>query len=153
MSQSDDESEFFEQASQRIRTHARTRREAGHTDKLYAVVRSSTGNLYEGIPLETSMPNFNVCAERHAINNMLYAEPETATCDAILIATPAPEETTAPPTPCGACRHVIHQFGDDAIVYCTTFIREDEGWTMFPRVERYTATELYPAHQGHPSWD
>lgn len=79
--------------------HAQPRREAGHIDKLYAVVRSSTGNLYESIPLETSMPNFSVCAERHAINNMLCAESETATCEAILIATPAPDETTTPTTP------------------------------------------------------
>jgi cytidine deaminase len=98
------------------------------------------------------MAQFDVCAERHAINELLYAEPGSA-LDAILVATPVPDETAPPPTPCGACRHAIHQFGDDAAVYCTTFVREDDGWTTFPRVERFTATELYPGHQGHPSWD
>ncbi|PSP55420.1 hypothetical protein BRC82_05630 [Halobacteriales archaeon QS_1_67_19] len=153
MSQSGDKSAFIEQARQRIRTHALKRRQAGCTDKLYAVVRSNTGEFYDGIPLETSMPQFDVCAERHAINNMRYSEPGAATCEAILIATPVPDETAAPPTPCGACRHAIHQFSDDATVYCTTFVREDDGWTMFPRIERYSATELYPDHRGHPAWD
>lgn len=153
MTQSEEGSEFVEQARQRIQAHARKRRQTGHTDKLYAVVRSETGDLYDGIPLETSMPQFNVCAERHAINNMLYAEPGAATLEAILVATPVPDETTPPPTPCGGCRHAIDQFSDDGTIYCTTFVREDDGWTMFPRVERYTATELYPDHQGHPSWE
>lgn len=153
MSQSDEGSEFIERAGQRIRTHARKRRQAGHTDKLYAVVQSKTDDLYVGIPLETSMAQSNFCAERHAINNMLYAEPDSAVIERILVATPAPDETTNPTTPCGACRHVINQFSDDATVYCATFVRETDDWTMFPRVNQFTATGLYPDHHGHPSWD
>jgi cytidine deaminase len=144
--------EFVERARERILDHAKDRRRAGLTDKLYAVARSETGILYEGVPFETSMPQFDFCAERHAINEMLYAEPG-ATLDAILVATPAPDETAPPPTPCGACRHAIAEFGDDATVLCTTFVREDDGWTTFPRVERFTGDELYPDHQGHPSWE
>lgn len=153
MSQSDSGGEFVERARRRILSHARKRRRADQTDKLYAVVQSETGDLYDAVPLETSMAQFDVCAERHAINDMLYAEPETATFEAILVATPVPDEATPPPTPCGACRHAIHEFSDDGTVYCTTFVRENDGWTMFPRTERYTATELYPEHHGHPSWD
>lgn len=147
-----DEDQFIEQARQRIREHAQTRREAGYTDKLYAVAQSDSGTLSVGIPLETSMSQFDVCAERHAINNMLYAEPD-ATLAAMLVATPAPDETSQPATPCGACRHAIQEFSENCPVYCTTFVREESGWTMFPQRARYTAERLYPDHQGHPSWD
>ncbi|NHX37638.1 MULTISPECIES: cytidine/deoxycytidylate deaminase family protein [Halolamina] len=153
MSQSEEARKFIEQARQRIRTHAQKRRHAGQTDKLYAVVQSKTGNLYVGIPLETSMPQANFCAERHAINNMLYTEPDSGAVERILVATPAPDETTNPTTPCGACRHVIHQFSNDATIYCATFVRETDGWTMFPRVDEYSAKDMYPNHHGHPSWD
>lgn len=145
--------EFLEQARNRILKHARQRRQAGKTDKLYAVVQSASGDLYTGVPFETTMPQFDFCAERHAINNMLYAEPETTTFTTMLVASPVPDESTPPVTPCGACRHALHQFSDDGTVYCTTFVRESDGWTMFPRLTQYSATELFPAHQGHPSWD
>lgn len=153
MTQSDEASKFLENARQRIRTHARKRRQAGHTDKLYTVVQSKSGDLYVGIPFETSMTQANFCAERHAINNMLCREPDSGAVERILVATPAPDETSNPTTPCGACRHAIHQFSDDATVYCATFVRETDGWTMFPRIDQYSATELYPDHHGHPSWD
>lgn len=117
------------------------------------MVQSGAGGLHDGIAFETSMAQFDCCAERHAINNMLYAEPETARLQAILVATPVPDEATSPPTPCGACRHAIDQFSDDGTVYCATFVRRDDGWTMFPRLDRYAASELYPEHQGPPAWD
>lgn len=146
------EDRFRERARERIREHARARREAGYTDKLSAVARSDSGSLFLGVPLETSMAQFDVCAERHAINAMLVDGPD-ATLSAILVATPAPDETHEPPTPCGACRHAIQVFGENCPVYCATFVREDEGWSMFPKMERYTAAGLYPDHQGHPEWD
>lgn len=143
---------FLDRARQRIRDHARTRRAAGFTDKLYAVVQSDTGQEYVGVPLETSMAQFDVCAERHAINQMLYAEPE-ARLAAVLVASPAPDETSTPTTPCGACRHAIDEFSEDCPVYCATFVREADGWTMFPQVEHYTANGLFPDNHGHPSWE
>lgn len=153
MNQSAAKTGFIERARERILDHAQTRRQAGLTDRIYAVVQSEAGSLYDGIPFETSMPQFDFCAERHAINNMLYAEPETARLESLLVATPVPDESAAPPTPCGACRHAINEFSDDATVYCTTFLREADGWTMFPELDRYTAAELYPDHQGQPDWD
>lgn len=152
MTRPEEGDEFVTRARERIREHARKRREAGYTDKLYAVVQSDSGALYDGIPLETSMAQFDVCAERHAINSMRYAEPD-ATVAAVLVATPAPDTASAPVTPCGACRHAIDEFSDDCPVYCTTFIREEDGWTMFPEVREYTASELYPGNQGHPTWE
>lgn len=153
MAQLEAESGFVERARARILEHAATRRQAGLTDKIYAVVQSEAGSLYDGIPFETSSAQFDFCAERHAINNMHYAEPESGTVDSILVATPVPHENVDPPTPCGACRHAINQFSDDGTVYCTTFVRKANGWSMFPAVDEYSATELYPDHQGHPSWE
>lgn len=147
-----DDEQFLGRARERIREHARTRREAGYTDKLSAVARSGSGALSFGIPLETSMAQFDVCAERHAINAMLAANPD-ATLSAILVAAPAPDETSQPTPPCGACRHAIQEFSEDCPVFCATFVREETGWTMFPKLERYTAEELYPDHRGHPEWD
>lgn len=144
---------FIERAQERIRDHAETRRQADLADQIYAVVQSEAGSLYDGIPFETSLAQFDFCAERHAINNMLYAEPESARLETLLVATPVPDDSVAPPTPCGACRHAIDEFSDDGVVYCTTYVREPDGWAMFPALDRYSATELYPDHQGHPSWE
>ncbi|WP_121822497.1 hypothetical protein [Halostella salina] len=153
MTSADGGGSFVDEARRRVLAHARRRRQAGLTDVLYAVVRSTSGSLYDGTPFETSMPQFDFCAERHAINNMLHAEPETDAFTDLLVAEPVPDESTDPKTPCGACRHAILEFGDDATVYCASFVRESDGWTMFPRLNRYTAAELYPDHQDHPSWD
>lgn len=147
------ETEFVDQARDRILNHARKRRQACKNDKLYAVVESASGALYTGIPFETSMSQFDFCAERHAINNMLYAEPETEAFTALLVASPVPDESTPPPTPCGACRHALNEFSDDGTIICTTFVREADGWTMFPQMSAYTASELYPRHHEHPSWN
>lgn len=149
----DAEREFVDRARSRILDHSRQRREAGLVDRIHAVARSATGELYEGMAFETSQPQFDCCAERHAIADMHYAETERATLDALLVAGPVPDAEADPVTPCGACRHAIHEFGENPTVYCATFVREPEEWTAFPTVERYTAEQLYPARRPHPEWD
>jgi cytidine deaminase len=147
------ERELVDEARGRIRDHARKRRAAGHYDKLYAFVRSETGTVYEGTPLETSMTQADCCAERHAIANMQHAETESTMLDAVLVAGPVPDTDDRVTTPCGACRHAISQFSDDATVLCSNFVRRDDGWTLFPSIERYTAEELYPAARIEPVWE
>lgn len=144
---------FLETAEERLLEHATRRRQVGRTDVIFAVVRSTAGNVYDGIPLETSAPQLDHCAERHAINAMRQAEPGDPGLDAILVAGPVPDESSSVTTPCGACRHVIDEFSDDGTVYCSSYVREPDGWTVFPTVERYTATGLYPDHHPHPTWD
>jgi len=153
MDLSPEERDFFDAAERRILDHARRRRAAGRTDVIHAVVRSTSGDLYDAIPLETSTSQFDCCAERCAINDLRQAEPGDPTVDAVLIAGPVPAGSDAVTTPCGACRHVIHEFGPDATVYCASFVREDEGWTTFPTVERYTPQELYAHHDPGPVWE
>ena len=149
----EDEQPFLEAAEGRIRDHAVDRRRAGRTDVIHAVVRSTTGAVYEGVPFESDAPQFNYCAERHAINELRFAEPGTGAVDVILVAGPVPDADASVTTPCGACRHAIDEFGDDPTVYCGTFVREEEGWELFAKLERYDATELYPHHRPHPTWD
>lgn len=112
-----------------------------------------SGNIYVGMPFETSQSQFDFCAERHAINTMQYAETETTKFDVILVACPVPDADEPVTTPCGACRHAIRQFSDDATVFCSNFVRRADGWTMFPALERYTAEELYPHQTHHPTWE
>lgn len=144
---------FLERATDRLRTDAERRRAAGNTDERYAVVRSETGRLQDGIPLETSMSQCDCCAERHATNNVLYEARDQAVSTDILVASPVPDEPTPPTTPSGACRHVINQFSDDATVSGTTYSRDREGWPMVAQRERDTATELSPEHVDPDGWD
>lgn len=143
---------FVDEARDRLLDLARSRRDAGRVDLLYAAVQSTAGPVYTGIPFESSAPQFNVCAERHAINRLRYAEPGGAV-DTVLVAGPAPDRDAPVTTPCGACRHAIDEFGADATVLCSLYVREDEGYETFPRIERYAASELYPENNPHPTWE
>jgi len=73
--------------------------------------------------------------------------------DGVLVAGPVPDADDRVTTPCGACRHAISQFSDDATVLCSNFVRRNDGWTMFPSIERYTAEELYPAARTESVWE
>ncbi|MDY6777209.1 MAG: hypothetical protein SVU32_00960 [Candidatus Nanohaloarchaea archaeon] len=150
----ENEQRLVETAKERIRKHARERRKQGLNDILYAFVRSTSGSIYAGKPFESNQPSFNFCAERHAINTMQYEETEEARLDAILVAGPVPEGREQPVTPCGACRHAIHEFGGgETPVIAASFVRQDRGWELFTALERYTASELYPAAYEPVNWD
>lgn len=144
-----DERAFVSAAEDRIRAHAERWRAAERSDIIHAVARSTGGGRYHGIPLETSLGQFDHCAERHAMTELRAAEPDEA-LDAILVAGAVPDADAPVTTPCGACRHVIDEFGADPTVFCTSFVREPDGWTMFPRVERHAADDLYPHSHGDP---
>ena len=144
---------FLDKAESRILSYLRDRRDANLYDTIVAIVQSQSGSIYEGIPFETSQPLFNFCAERHALNNMLHSEPGCNQFDCLLVAGPVPDATDGVITPCGACRHALYNLAPDATIYCSNFVREDEGWNMFPSIERYTSADLHPHHQSLPTWD
>ena len=146
------ERRFIDVARDRIRKHSQERKNAEHFDKLHAVVRSTNGSIYAGVPFESSMSQFDLCAERHAINNMHYVETKTTKLDLILVAGTVPDADESVTTSCGACRHAIHEFSDNATVFCSRFVRQDDGWTMFSRIKRYTVEELYPDPYSDP-WE
>lgn len=153
MELSADEQSFLDEAGDRILAHSRARREAGLYDKIHAVVRSASGEYYEGMSFEPAQPQFGFCAERHAILDMQYAETETTTIDTILTAGAVPVADHDVIMPCGACRHVIEEFGEDATVFCSSFVRTPDGFELFPRLERYTPAELFPEAKPLPTWE
>ena len=146
------EATLVEAAREEVLAVCQRRRDAGRYDAIVAVAASTAGERYVGIPLELPQPQLNHCAERHAINELRKAEPDGELAG-IVVAVPVPEAGAGVTTPCGACRQAIHEVGPDATVLCGNFVREAEDWTVFPRLERYTAAGLLPAHQGLPEWN
>ena len=148
-----DSEQFVEAAKERVIDQLRARREAGLSDTIVAVVQSPTGILHTGTPFESSQPQFGFCAERHALHNMFHANPELTSFKRLFVAGAVPEATESVTTPCGACRHALHEANPDATIYCSHVIREPKGWNEFPDVERFTVEELYPSPCDPPTWE
>jgi cytidine deaminase len=75
-----------------------------------AAVLTVDGDIFTGCNVENASFGLTICAERNAIFHMIAeGQRQIAT---IVIYTPTPE----PPTPCGACRQVINEFGPQAQV-------------------------------------
>jgi cytidine deaminase len=77
-----------------------------------AAVLTAEGAIYAGCNVENASFGLSICAERNAVFRAV-AEGARA-IRAIAIYTP----TSAPTTPCGACRQVIAEFGGDVRVLC-----------------------------------
>jgi cytidine deaminase len=133
---------FVEAAKTLVREQADRRRQARCSEVTHAVVRSTTGNIYDGIAFETANPSHNYCAECHAINELRYAEPDSPTLNAILVAEPAENPSSAPAETCDACLRLIDEFSDDGVLYSTSYVRDSEGWKMFPAVEQQRTADL-----------
>jgi len=81
-------------------------------------------------------------------------EEPTGTVETVLVAGPVPPDAVRPTMPCGTCRDAIHAVGSrDTTVLASCFVREQEGWDIFPVMERYTVGELYPEPYDPPTWD
>lgn len=148
-----DEEEFIEEAKSRVMEQLRKRRAAGKHDTIVAVVQSPTGDLYKGTTFRTTQPQFDFCAERHALHNMFHEHPEVDSFERLFVAGAVPEVDGNVTTPCGACRHVMNEANPDATVICSNFVRESEGWIQFPTLKRFTVEDLYPHHQPLPTWE
>ena len=75
-----------------------------------AAVLTNTGDIFSGCNVENASYGLTVCAERNAIFQMVaHARYQI---QAIVIYTP----TADPTEPCGACRQVINEFGNNARV-------------------------------------
>lgn len=149
-----EEEKLVDNAKKRILEHARSRKESGLYDVLYAFVLSESGEIYEGKPFESNQPSFNFCAERHAINAMQFEETEETTIKSILVAGPVPDEGASSTMPCGACRHAINEFGDKhTTVLVSKFIREEDVWSLFSEIEKYNIEELYPKAYEPVEWE
>ena len=76
------------------------------------VILSKDGNSYTGCNIENISFGLTICAERAAISKAISEEGPEFKIDTVIIYTP----TKVPITPCGACRQVLREFGDDFYV-------------------------------------
>jgi cytidine deaminase len=89
--------------------------------KVGAAVLTSTGEIFPGCNVENASYGLSICAERNAIANAIIAsQNDTMTIKAIAVA----NSQNVPCSPCGACRQVIWEFGQNAQVV----FRGHQGW-------------------------
>lgn len=93
------------------------------SDKAYApyskfavgcIIVSGKGNIYSGCNVENISFGLTNCAERTAIFKGVSEEGHEFSIKQVVIYTP----TKIPITPCGACRQVLREFGDDFEIIC-----------------------------------
>ena len=78
--------------------------------KVGAALLTKSGNVYTGCNIENASYGLTVCAERNAIANAINAE-GVIVIKKLVVYTPTPKPTP----PCGACRQVIHEFGNPEV--------------------------------------
>ncbi|NNE44673.1 MAG: cytidine deaminase [Gemmatimonadetes bacterium] len=74
-----------------------------------AALLTSSGEIVTGCNVENSSFGLSICAERSAVftaRGRMPIDQETAPLAGVAIHSPGP----AMPWPCGACRHVLHEF-------------------------------------------
>lgn len=82
--------------------------------KVGCALLTSSGNVYTGCNVENASYGLTTCAERNAIASAINIEGEIE-IKKLVVYTPTPNPTP----PCGACRQVIHEFGNPEIKsYC-----------------------------------
>lgn len=78
--------------------------------KVGSALITKSGNVYAGCNVENASYGLTICAERNAIAQAVAKEGKIE-IDTIVIYTP----TSSPTPPCGACRQVIHEFGNPMV--------------------------------------
>jgi len=121
---------------------------------MLACALSESGKMYFSTVFESpTMPQTCICAETHAVANLLQAETEKAKIKSIIVAGPIPNTSSGVIMPCGRCRHVIHEFGTkNTTVLCSNYIRHEKTWDMFINIKKYKITELYPMPYVPTEW-
>jgi cytidine deaminase len=89
--------------------------------KVGAAVLTSTREIFTGCNVENASYGLSMCAERNAIANAIIGSGhDTITIKAIAVA----NNHNVSCSPCGACRQVIWEFGQNAQV----IFRANQGW-------------------------
>ncbi len=97
-----------------------------------AALLTTTGKIYAGCNIENVSYGLGVCAERNAIANAIIAEgSDTIEIRAIAVT----NSQNVPCSPCGACRQVIWEFGQQTQL----IFQGNQGW------QNSTIKELLPA--------
>jgi len=76
---------------------------------------SSSGQIYSACNVENISFGLTICAERAAIFKAISEEGPGFNIRRVVIYT----STKNPVTPCGACRQVLKEFGNDFEILCT----------------------------------
>jgi cytidine deaminase len=148
-----DEKKLVEHAKKAVVKYNKKRQSKGGIDTLYSFVMSDSGKIYDGACLETTISSGVLCAERHAIANMILQETYSAKIKSVVVADPVPKVQKNGTTPCGTCRHVIWELGvPDTTIICMQYIRHKDRWT-FPKLEKHTIKKLYPNPYKMVNWD
>jgi cytidine deaminase len=77
-----------------------------------AAVLTASGEIVTGCNVESSSFGLSICAERNAVfaaRTGGLADPDASPLVAVAIHSPGPSV----PWPCGACRHVLREFGPE----------------------------------------
>ncbi len=99
--------------------------------KVGAAVLTATGEVFPGCNVENASYGLSMCAERNAIANaVISSQKDKITVRAIAVV----NSQNVPCSPCGACRQVIWEFGQDAQV----IFWGSQGW------QTLTIKELLP---------
>ena len=78
------------------------------------VVVTNSGKRYSGCNIENISFGLTICAERAAVFKAISEEGPEMKIAQVVVFTPTEE----PITPCGACRQVLKEFGDDFEISC-----------------------------------
>jgi cytidine deaminase len=81
-----------------------------------AALRSISGTIYSGCNVESGSFSVGSCAERNAISAAVRAEGPAFQLTAIAISATDRHGSSLPIPPCGACRQMIREFGNEADV-------------------------------------
>lgn len=116
-----------------VATQALTKAYAPYSQfRVGAALLTTTGKIYAGCNIENVSYGLGVCAERNAIANAIIAEgSDTIKIKAIAVT----NSQNVPCSPCGACRQVIWEFGQQTQI----IFKGNQGW------QNSTIKELLPA--------
>ena len=78
--------------------------------KVGCALLTTSRNVYTGCNVENASYGLTTCAEQNAIANAINSESKIEIVT-IVVYTPTP----SPTSPCGACRQVIHEFGNPTV--------------------------------------
>lgn len=93
-----------------------------------AAVLTPSGRVFTGVNVENASYGLTICAERNAIGQMVAAGEQKIVAVAVA--------TSNGVTPCGACRQVLREFGDEVEIW---ILAEETG-----RVWHTTLAQLLP---------
>lgn len=84
--------------------------------KVGAALLTARGEIVTGCNVENVSYGLTVCAERTAVFAARAAGRIGPAGEPAIVAVAVVAEGARPPSPCGACRQVLHEFGPDCLV-------------------------------------